>query len=895
MIPPANPDSSQEKNSQAPAQPAERVFLLDAMSYIFRAYHALPRLTNRQGMATQAVYGLHNMLRKLIAEYQPEHFVAAFDLEGPTFRHESFADYKANRTEMPDELAQQLPYIRMLLDAMRIPIVEHPGYEADDVIGTLARQAAERGFDVLIVSSDKDMMQLVGERAAGRVSGRVSMINPMKQDLLYDRERVIEKLGVAPEQVPDLMALQGDAVDNIPGAPGIGEKGARELIQKYGRVEACLEHAAEVSRKTYRESLVNHRDQILLSKQLATIDTRVPVEFRPEEVAVREPDPEKLRELFLDLGFTTLLRELVPSPETAVTDYAELSDEAALRKFLASFKSDAVVAVAVGIPESSDMLAAISQEVALSPKLGVALTVPAALLPLLNPWLENPAIPKAAHDSKAARRALTRQGISLDGVRHDTLLYSFLLDATESSHSLEAAVERRFGKRPSGSLAEEADWAGRLATALEPEIREAGLQRVYEEIELPLAPVLAEMESDGIKLDVTQLARLSAQMETDLAKLQGDIYRLTGTEFNINSPKQLGEVLFEKMGLPAPRKRGKSKAISTAVDVLEYLAAAHEAPRRVLEYRQLAKLKSTYVDALPALVNPSTGRLHTTYNQAGAATGRLSSSNPNLQNIPIRTELGREIRAAFVADKGCVLVAADYSQIELRLLAHFSEDELLIEAFRRGDDIHELTATAVFGVPPQEQTLEHRRRAKAINYGVVYGISPFGLAQQIGAPQKEAEAFINQYFDRYRGVRKFVDATIEEVRRTLEVRTFTGRRRRIPDITSRDYNARSFAERTAVNTPLQGGAADLIKLAMLRIHRDLRERGLRARMILQVHDELVLEAPREEIPQTAAILREGMEEAWPLRVPLVAEVAAGPNWRDMEENKETGVRSQKSE
>ncbi len=855
-----------------------RLFLLDAMSYIFRAYHALPRLTNRHGMATQAVYGLQTMLRKLAADYQPEYMAAAFDLEGPTFRHESYADYKANRVEMPEDLAQQLPYIRKLLDARRVTIVEHPGYEADDVIGTLAGQAAERGLDVLIVSSDKDMMQLVG--------GRVAMINPMKQDLLYDRERVIEKLGVAPEQVPDLMALQGDAVDNIPGAPGIGEKGARDLIQKYGRVEACLEHAAEVSRKTYRESLANHREQILLSKQLATIDTAVPVAFHPEEAACKEPDPEMLRELFLDLGFTSLLRELAPAAETVATDYAELSGETALHEYLENLENiaqDCVVAAAVGAPETSGMLTAISQEAALSPKPGVARTIPADLLPVLKPWLENPAIPKAIHDSKAARRALARQDVSLEGVLHDTLLYSFLLDATESNHSFEAAVERRFGQRPGASLAAQADWAGRLAAALAPEIREAGLERVYEQIELPLAPVLAEMESDGIRLDVAQLARLSAQMAADLDQLQAQIYQLTGTEFNINSPKQLGEVLYEKMGLPAPRRRGKSKSLSTAVDVLEELAVAHEAPRRVLEYRQLAKLKSTYVDALPALVHPYTGRIHTTYNQAGAATGRLSSSNPNLQNIPIRTALGREIRAAFVAEPGRVLLAADYSQIELRLLAHFSEDQLLIEAFRRGDDIHELTASAVFDVPPEEQTPEHRRRAKAINYGVVYGISPFGLAQQIGAPQKEAEAFIHQYFDRYQGARRFIDSTIDEVRRTLEVRTFCGRRRRIPDITSRDYNARSFAERTAINTPLQGGAADLIKLAMLRVHHDIRKHGLRSRMILQVHDELVLEAPREEVEEAAAILREGMEQAWQLRVPLVAEVAMGPNWRDMEE------------
>ena len=858
-----------------------RLFLLDAMSYIFRAYHALPRLTNRQGMATQAVYGLQNMLRKLAADHEPEYMAAAFDLEGPTFRHESYAEYKANRVEMPEELAQQLPYIRKLLEAMQVTIVEHPGYEADDVIGTLARQAAERGLDVLIVTSDKDMMQLVG--------GRVAMINPMKQDLLYDRERVIEKLGVAPEQVPDLMALQGDAVDNIPGAPGIGEKGARDLIRKYGRVEACLDHAAEVKRKTYRESLANHREQILLSKRLATIDTAVPVTFDSEKAARKEPDPEKLRELFLDLGFTSLLRELAPAAESAATDYAELSSESALQEYFENLgnneniASDSVVGLAVGEAETSDMLTAISQEAALSPKPGVARTIPAELLPGLKPWLEDSAIPKAAHDSKAVRRALARQEVSLEGVLHDTLLYSFLLDATESNHSLEAAVERRFGERPADSLAAKADWSGRLAAALAPEIREAGLERVYEQIELPLAPVLAEMESEGIRLDAAQLAVLSKQMAADLEQLQAQIYQLTGTEFNINSPKQLGAVLYEKMGLPAPRRRGKSKSRSTAVDVLEELAVAHEAPRRVLEYRQLAKLKSTYVDALPALVHPYTGRIHTTYNQAGAATGRLSSSNPNLQNIPIRTALGREIRAAFVAEPGRVLVGADYSQIELRLLAHFSEDPVLIEAFRRGDDIHELTASAVFGVPPEEQTREHRRRAKAINYGVVYGISPFGLAQQVGAPQKEAEAFIRQYFERYQGVRRFIDSTIEEVRRTHEVRTFTGRRRRIPDIASRDYNARSFAERTAINTPLQGGAADLIKLAMLRVRQDLRKRGLRSRMILQVHDELVLETPREEAEEAAAILQEGMEQAWELRVPLVAEVATGPNWRDMEE------------
>lgn len=876
---PSSPPRAATEKTASSSPSRGRLFLIDAMSYIFRAYHALPPLVNRRGVATHAVYGFHNMLRKLLATYQPEYIAAVFDLAGPTFRHESFADYKANREEMPEDLAQQLPYIQELLEALRIPVLAHPGYEADDVIGTLARQSGAANLDALIISSDKDMLQLVG--------GHVGLINPMKEDFLYSRKEVVEKLGVAPEQVPDLMALQGDSIDNIPGAPGIGEKGARELIQKYGSVEACLEHASEVERKTYREALAHYRDQILLSKQLATIDTAAPVGLSLEKVRRREPDLDKLRELFQELGFTSLLKEILPAAEARPKDYQELAGEDSLRGFLQTLPSGSTVALAVRGDRQGDRmkdaLPAMLAEVGLSPGAGIARTVSASLLPLLKAYLENPQLPKAVHDLKSALQALGRQQIHLAGVRQDTMLYSYLLDATESDHSVEAAVRRQFGAQPSESLAEEADWVGQLAAALEPQIRAEGLERLYAEVELPLAPILAEMETVGVKLDVRQLRRLSAQIEGELETLRRRIYELTGAEFNINSPKQLGQVLFEKMGLPAPRKRGKSKAISTAVDVLEELAATHEAPRRVLEYRQLAKLKSTYLDALPALLYPATGRLHTSYNQAGTATGRVSSSNPNLQNIPIRTELGREIRAAFVAEDGWVLITADYSQIELRLLAHWSEDPLLLEAFQRGEDIHGATAAAVFGVPPQEQTAEHRRRAKAINYGIVYGISPFGLAQQLGTSKAEAEEFINQYFNRYQGVRKFIDATLAEARRTLEVRTLYGRRRRIPEILSKDFNARGFAERTAVNTPLQGSAADLLKLAMIHVHRELRERKMRARMILQVHDELVLEVPQSEVQPAAQVVREGMEQAYPLRVPLVAEVAAGPNWRDMEE------------
>ena len=875
MTPPAKSKKTTKPGGQpdrkGSPQPG-RLFLIDSMSYIFRAYYALPRLSNRSGLPTHAVYGFHNMLRKLLQDYRPEYVGAVFDLEGPTFRHEAFADYKANREEMPDDLSSQLPYIRKLLGAVRVPVLAHTGYEADDVIGTLARQAAARNLEVLIITSDKDMLQLVGER--------VTVINPMKDDLLCDRDKVIEIMGVAPEQVPDLLALQGDAVDNIPGAPGIGAKGARELIQKYGRAEACLEHAAEVSRKTYREALTNHRDQILLSKQLATIETAVPVELSLDEVRVSEPDREKLKEIYQELGFTSQLREFLSPADAGQKDYQELSSEDAVREFISGLLPDPAIALAV---RSEEFLAANLTAAALSTAAGVGRSIPASLLPLLKSWLEDPRSLKAVHDAKSASRALKPHGIHLQGVRHDTLLYSYLLDATESGHGLAGLVERRFGAKPSGNIAEEADWVGQLARVLEPEMEASGLRRLYDEIELPLAPILAEMETWGVKLDPEQLRTLSAWVEGEVERLTGEIYKLTGAEFNINSPKQLGEVLFEKMGLPAPRKSGKSKNYSTAVDVLEQLSAVHEAPRRVLEYRQLSKLKSTYIDALPRLLHPATGRLHTSFNQAGTATGRLSSSNPNLQNIPIRTELGRRIRAAFVAEKGYLLLAADYSQIELRLLAHLSGDPLLVEAFRQGEDIHEQTAAAVFGVPPDEQTEDHRRRAKAVNYGIVYGLSPFGLAQQLGIPQAEAAEFIDQYFNRYQGVRKFIDSTLAEVRRDGQVRTLFGRLRKIPDIGSKKPSLRQFAERTAINTPIQGGAADLMKIAMIGIDRALCEQKSGARMLLQVHDELILEVPEKEIQQAAALVRDGMEQVYPLDVPLVAYVAAGPNWRDMEE------------
>ena len=880
------PETSTQEN-RLPDSSVHRLFLIDTMGYIFRAYHALPRLTNREGLSTQAVYGMYTMLRKLQAIYQPDYIAAVYDLEGPTFRHESFAEYKANREEMPEDLAEQLPHIRRLLEAMRIPVVAQQGYEADDVIGALAHQAAAQDLEVLIITSDKDMLQLVG--------GNVRVINPMKDDRVYGEEQVVEFMGVTPKQIPDLLALLGDAVDNIPGAPGIGEKGARELIAKFGSAESCLDHAAEVTRKAYRESLENNREQVLLSKKLATIDASAPVKLELEELRRNEPDNTQLRELFREMNFTTFLKELPASEDTVQKDYGTLADEAAVRAYFASLSKEQVVAVAVqsGETHSEDEESAPAPElslglsslpeIGLSHQAGFARTVPGAAFGALKEWLEDESARKCVHDAKSAHLALAKHGVTLRGVEHDAYLYSYLLDATDNRHDLPTAAERRLGLRPSGSVDEAADLTGQLAQLLEPKIRDAALEKVYRELELPLVPILAEMESTGILVDTAQLQKLSKRLEGELENLTKQIYELTGAEFNINSPKQLSEVLFERLKLPPPRRRGKTKSLSTAVDVLEELAEVHEAPRRVLEYRQLSKLKSTYIDVLPALRNTVTGRVHTRFNQAGTATGRLSSNNPNLQNIPIRTELGREIRAAFIAERGWLLLAADYSQIELRLLAHFSQDALLLEAFRRNDDIHELTATAVFGVAPQDQTAEHRRRAKAINYGVVYGISGFGLAQQLGVSPGEAQQYIDEYFRRYEGVSRYRDATLDEVRRTGLVRTLYGRMRRIPDISAKDANARGFAERTAINTPLQGSAADLIKLAMIRADRSLKEQKMAARLILQVHDELVLEAPENEIADVAKLVREGMEHAYEFSVPLITEIAVGPNWRDMKE------------
>jgi DNA polymerase-1 len=874
-----------------------RIFLIDAMSFIFRAYHAMARqrgMSTRKGLPTAAIYVFVNMLRKLRDDFSPHYLAAVFDVAAPTFRDQQYKDYKANRSEMPGDLAQQIPYIRRALEAYRIPILEVSGYEADDVIGTLAKKAAAQGRPVYVVSSDKDMLQLVNDR--------VLVLNPPKDNLICDAAKIEEILGVPPARVIDVMALRGDSIDNIPGAPGIGDKGSVELIQRFGNLEAALEHAAEVERKTYRESLQNNREQILLSKKLVTIDCDVDIELDVDKMHPGEPDIEGLRSLFGELEFSSLLKELLPVVEAAPGNYRDAQTAADIDTALKSLAPGTALAIAIesavaapaaeGEAEAEEetllpiraeqVTTKTSQAIAISWESGSALTVSSGS-PAMQPLtaaLENQKIPKAIHDWKTAAHAI--EDAELAGVQHDSKLYSYLLDPTYSSHSLPEVALRRFNLKLSGSLAEAADLTGRLSTALRQDVEEAGLLSVYEEIDLPLVPVLGRMEQAGVAVDREALSHMSDRLEKEIDAKGKEIYDCCGSEFNINSPKQLGDVLFNKLNLPKPVKYGKGRTISTAVDVLEGLAADHKAPRLVLEYRQLSKLKSTYVDALPALLNRSTGRLHTTFDQTGTATGRLSSANPNLQNIPIRTELGREIRAAFTAAPGCMLLAADYSQIELRLLAHFSKDPLLVEAFRRGDDIHTLTASQVFGIPPLMVTADHRRQAKVVNFGIVYGLSPFGLSQNLGIETSEAKKFIEAYFEKYHGVRTFIDRTLEETRREGKVKTLFGRVRPIPDINSKNFNLRGFAERTAVNTPLQGTAADLIKLAMIRIDSAILERQLKSRMTLQVHDELVFEVPEGEIDIMRSLVREQMESVHQLSVPLMVEIGVGKNWRALE-------------
>ncbi|MGC1413886.1 MAG: DNA polymerase I [Candidatus Acidiferrum sp.] len=872
---------------------SKKLFLVDAMAHIYRAFFApMPqRLTGPGGTPTNVPFLFGNILRRLIKDYQPDYIGIVFDPPGATFRDKLFEKYKAQRAPMPDEMRVQLPFVRRLCEAMRLPILEVQGYEADDVIGAMAVQAAKKNLDVLVISNDKDMMQLVGKNVRTLRTGS----GGAKADIIVDEKKVEEILGVPPERVVDYMALLGDNIDNIPGAKGIGEKGAAELIKKYGSVEKALDNADEVPNKRYREALQQQREQVMMSKQLATIATDLPMKLDLNALERREPDVAALGTLYRELGFNSLLKELsaeglaASAPASAAAaekgDYAAFTDVAEFRTYLAKLPAKLPLAVwlnlELGERESEGFGTRIAS-IEVSAKAGegrsVWLDEKGEALKALVPVLADAKRAKIFHDPKLFQLLAGRAS----HVRHATQLYSYLLKPTTANHNFADVVMRQFNAMLGGGPGERADYLQRLAPVLRAQIDEQELAGVYEKIDLPLAPVLADMERVGIRVDPKELEKMSKSMEKEVRRLEKEIWKLAGNEFNINSPAQLAEILFDKLNLQPPARRGKAKARSTAADVLEEMAAQHALPAKIIEFREISKLKSTYVDALPKLIHPETGRLHTSFSQTTAATGRLSSSDPNLQNIPIRTELGREIRAAFVAEKGKMLLSADYSQIELRVMAHFSGDPVLTDAFRNGEDIHARTAQEVFGVGPMAQNAEHRRAAKAINFGIIYGLSAFGLAQQLGIGQKEAAQFISAYFTRYRGVKEFLDKILAETRKTGVAKTLFGRIRPIPEINSPQAQLRSFAERTALNSPLQGTAADLIKLAMINIDNRLTAEKFESKMILQVHDELLFEVPPKEKAKLEKLVREEMEGVHKLAVPLVVEIGSGPNWRDLE-------------
>ena len=902
----------------------DRIFLIDGSSQMYRAYHAMrgSGLTGPGGKSTHAVYIFVTMLRKLVADHHPQYLAASFDLAGPTFRSDLAGDYKANRAPMPPDLAEQIPWVHEACRAMGVPILTYERYEADDVIGTLATKAAAAGFEVAIVTGDKDFFQLVHDG--------IKVYNPRDDGAWFDAVGVKEKFGVEPQQVVDVLALMGDSIDNIKGVPGIGEKGARDLIAAYGSLESLLEHAPDVANKRYREGLLGHAEDARQSRELARIRTDVPVAFEPEALRYRGVSNEACFELFSRLGFRSLVLEYAPTAQTVGKDYAAVGSIDELRALVETLMRAGRFGIRV-LPDAPAAMRAGIVGISFSNAPRHARYVPLSIgrsdgglfgsaeagdrpaldraeaLALLKPLLEDEAIRKVGHDLKFDAIVLARHGITLRGLETDVMIASYLLDATRSSHPLEdLAIEHANYKAlreedvcgrgakavsfahiaPDRALdyaGERADLALQLAGTLRALVSKEGLDRVYEELEHPLIPVLVDVERAGVRIDGAALAAQAGKVEQELARLAGRVYELAGEEFNINSPKKLSEILFDRLGMRTEtiRRTTKTKAQSTAFEVLEELALTHELPKLILEWRGLQKLKGTYIDALPLLVNPETGRVHTCFNQAVAATGRLSSSDPNLQNIPIRTEIGREIRRAFVAEPGSVLISADYSQIELRVLAHLAGEQTLVDAFRKGEDIHDRTAKKVFGTSSGLSAHELRRRAKIINYALLYGKQAFTLARDIGVSRQEAQEFIDAYFAGFPAVRGFLDRLLAEARETGVVKTMFGRRRLVPDLNNRNGQIRGRAEREATNLPIQGTAADILKRAMIDVHRALPGiAGGRARMILTVHDELLFETPQGAADETAAAVRELMEHAVALDVPLEVDVGIGENWKE---------------
>ena len=896
------------------------LFLIDGSSQMYRAYHAFRGrgLSNQEGHTTHAVYVFVTMLRKLMSDHHPAYIAASFDLAGRTFRDDLVTDYKANRAAMPDDLAEQINWVHEACEALGVPIITAPGYEADDVIGTIAKRASDTGFDVAIVSIDKDFFQLV--------HNGVRVYDPREDGTWFDEVAVQEKFGVQPSRVVDVLALVGDTSDNVAGVPGVGKKGAVDLITTFGSLDALLDNAGDLTQRKYRDALLTHRDDALRSRELVTIRCDVPIDVDVDALRYRGASRERCYELFSRLAFRTLVNDYAPTADTVNQDYALVVTLAELDALIAELREAGEFALRVIGDDPSAMRASIVGIAfstadrrarylplghagadggdLLSSAVAPAQVEQRAALERLGPLLEDASIRKVGHDLKVDTVVLRNHRVELKGVVFDSMLASYLLDATRPGHPLEETSLEHLGYKalteddlcgrgakasrieaitPQAALnfaGERADLARQLANRLAPLLVNDSLDEVFRDLEMPLLPVLADVERAGILIDGPALATQSHHIERELSGYTQRIYSLAGEEFNINSPRQLGEILFEKLQLPALKKTGKTRSASTAVEVLEELSLTHELPRLILEWRGLHKLKSTYIDALPQLVHPATGRVHTSFNQAVAATGRLSSSDPNLQNIPIRTELGRQIRRAFIAAPGHVLISADYSQIELRVLAHLANEEALIEAFRSGEDIHDRTARKVFGEASSLDKHELRRRAKIVNYALLYGKTAFTLAKDIGVTKEAAQEFINAYFAGFPKVRGFIDDTLRHARETAVVKTMFGRRRLVPELNSRNGQIRAAAERVTVNMPIQGTAADILKKAMIELHAELPKRGLRTRMILTVHDELLFEAPREEADRAAETVREKMEGAATLRVPLTVDVGMAENWRD---------------
>jgi DNA polymerase-1 len=881
----------------------KRLFLVDGMSNIYRSYYAIRGLSNSRGLATNAVFGFAMTLRKLITQHAPDYLGVVLDSKEKTFRREAYEKYKSNRPDMPEDLVAQLPYIERVCEALRVPVLRLPRYEADDLIGTLARKAAKKGLQVVLVSNDKDLSQLVQDPAV------IILRMDKSGETWLDEAGVKEKFGVRPDQIVDWIGLMGDASDQIPGAPGIGEKGAVQLLEQFGSIEGALKGWEEVKKKTYRESLRDNAEIIRQSRELACIDTDAPVELDLSALVYEEPDRKLAYELFSELEFGQLTREFADAADAqaagrmaaeSAAHYQRLTQTEELNKLVKSLlaRDRFAFAFAEAPPEETGPEArARLVGVAFATAHGAAdyFALDACddrdgAIKLLRELFDNGLIEKSVHDLKRALGLAADLGINLEGVSDDTLLQAYLLDPERSKYELPALAREHLGVEttPAQDLpsdeaavraaAEAADLTGRLADALAAKIEQEGVGQIYRDVELPLVPLLFEIERAGFRVDTRVLAELSVEMEKELAKLTKKIHKLAGEEFNIDSPAQLGEI-FEKLNFEVSRRTSTGK-ISTSRDVLEELAESYELPRLVIEYRELAKLKGTYVDAFPALISPRDGRIHTTLNQTVAATGRLSSTDPNLQNIPIRTEMGRRIRRAFIPAEGCLLLSADYSQIELRLLAHITQDEVMLDAFRKGEDIHARTAREVFGARSEEELREKRRLAKIVNFAIAYVIGPFGLAQRVGISRHEAKKVIEDYYRTYAGVKKYMDELPDKAREAgCVVRSIFGRLRRIPDLNSQGQ-ARARAEREAINLPMQGTASDIVKMAMLRVAEALRREKLGARMILQVHDELVFEVPQKEAARASAAVKTAMESAAQLAVPLVVEIGTGGNWMD---------------